>query len=48
MFLFILFGGKIDNSVNRGKGFKVFKLYGENYYLIGNMKLKVNEKVKFF
>lgn len=47
MFFFILFGGKIDNFINLGRGFKIFKFYGENYYLIGSMKLNRNEKVKF-
>lgn len=48
MFFFILLGGKIDNFINTGKGLKVFKMYGENYYLIGSVKLKFNETVKFF
>ncbi|XP_056843179.1 uncharacterized protein LOC130495713 [Raphanus sativus] len=47
MFSFTSLGGKIDNSVNSGKGPKVFKLHGENYHLIGSMKPKPKEKAKF-
>ncbi|XP_018443555.1 uncharacterized protein LOC108815454 [Raphanus sativus] len=47
MFSFTSLGGKIDNSVNSGKGPKIFKLHGENYHLIGSMKPKANEPAKF-
>lgn len=47
MFSFTSLGGKIDNSVNTGKGPKVFKLHGENYHLTGRVKPKPNEKGKF-
>lgn len=47
MFSFTSLGGKIDNSINSGKGPKIFKLHGENYHLIGSMKPKRNEKAKF-
>ncbi|XP_013665093.3 uncharacterized protein LOC106369492 [Brassica napus] len=40
-------GGKIDNSINTGKGPKVFKMHGENYHLIGSVKPKPNETAKF-
>ncbi|KAF8083384.1 hypothetical protein N665_0776s0009 [Sinapis alba] len=47
MFSFTSLGGKIDNSVNNGKGPRVFKLHGENYHLIGSVKPKKNEAAKF-
>lgn len=47
MFSFTSLGGKIDNSVNLGKGPKVFKLHGENYHLIGSVKPKPTESAKF-
>lgn len=47
MFSFTSLGGKIDNSVNSGKGPKIFKLHGENYHLIGSVKPKGDEKAKF-
>ncbi|KAF8087030.1 hypothetical protein N665_0602s0013 [Sinapis alba] len=47
MFSFTSLGGKIDNSVNEGKGPRVFKLHGENYHLIGSMKPKANDTAKF-
>ncbi|XP_042012019.1 uncharacterized protein LOC121760408 [Salvia splendens] len=30
-------GGKVDNSVNTGGGPPVFRLYGQNYHLIGSL-----------
>lgn len=47
MFSFTSLGGKIDNSINRGRGPKIFKLHGENYHLIGSVKPKPGEKAKF-
>ncbi|CAN7060514.1 unnamed protein product, partial [Brassica rapa subsp. trilocularis] len=47
MFSFTSLGGKIDNSINLGRGPKIFKLHGENYHLIGSMKPNRNEKAKF-
>nr|VDD09902.1 unnamed protein product [Brassica oleracea] len=47
MFSFTSLGGKIDNSVNLGKGPKVFKLHGENCHLIGSMKPKPTESAEF-
>lgn len=40
-------GGKIDNSINIGKGPKIFKLHGENYHLIGSVKPPPGESAKF-
>lgn len=47
MFSFTSLGGKIDNSVNMGKGPKIFKLHGENYHLIGSVKPRADEPAKF-
>lgn len=47
MFSFTSLGGNIDNSINTGRGTKVFKLHGENYHLIGSVKPKPTEKAKF-
>ncbi|CAN6801732.1 unnamed protein product [Brassica oleracea var. botrytis] len=47
MFSFTSLGGKIDNSINRGNGPKIFRLHGENYHLIGSMKPDANETAKF-
>jgi len=47
MFSFTSLGGKIDNSTNRGRGPKIFKLHGENYHLIGSVKPKPGETSKF-
>ncbi|XP_042067091.1 uncharacterized protein LOC121810365 [Salvia splendens] len=37
MFGFTSMGGKVDNSVNTGGGPPVFRLYGQNYHLIGSL-----------
>lgn len=37
MFAFTSLGGKIDNTVNDGRGPYLFKLSGENYHLIGDL-----------
>lgn len=47
MFAFTSLGGKIDNSINRGKDPKIFKLRGENYHLIGSLKPPENNNAKF-
>lgn len=47
MFSFTSLGGKIDNSVNTGKGPRIFKLHGENYHLIGSVKPRPDEPAKF-
>ncbi|KAF8077513.1 hypothetical protein N665_1031s0003 [Sinapis alba] len=48
MFSFTSLGGKIDNSVNMGKGPKIFKLHGENFHLLvvgDSVKSKIREDV---
>ncbi|XP_048634098.1 uncharacterized protein LOC106404100 [Brassica napus] len=47
MFSFTSLGGKIDNSINKGQGPKVFKLHGENYHLIGSLKPPPDHPAKF-
>ncbi|KAL0659131.1 hypothetical protein Bca4012_079716 [Brassica carinata] len=47
MFSFTSLGGKIDNSINKGQGPKVFKLHGENYHLIGSLKPPSDHPAKF-
>ena len=37
MFCFTSLGGKIDNSLNTGRSPPVFRLYGQNYHLIGSL-----------
>ncbi|KAF8080931.1 hypothetical protein N665_0914s0018, partial [Sinapis alba] len=47
MFSFTSLRRKIDNSINRGKGPKNFKLHGENYHLIRSVIPNPNEPAKF-
>ncbi|KAL3645022.1 hypothetical protein CASFOL_010202 [Castilleja foliolosa] len=47
MFAFTSMGGKIDRSVNTGNGPPVFKLYGQNYHLIGGLVPTEGEQPKF-
>ncbi|KAF7801895.1 uncharacterized protein G2W53_041006 [Senna tora] len=37
MFAFTSMGGKIDHSVNNGKGPYVFQLHGQNMHLLGSL-----------
>ncbi|KAL3621251.1 hypothetical protein CASFOL_036163 [Castilleja foliolosa] len=47
MFAFTSMGGKIDRSVNKGNAPPVFKLYGQNYQLIGGLIPTDGEQPKF-
>lgn len=47
MFSFTSLGGKIDHSVNNGKGPYVFKMNGENYHRIGDIHPQEGETPKF-
>ncbi|KAK9074064.1 hypothetical protein SSX86_006661 [Deinandra increscens subsp. villosa] len=47
MFSFTSMGGKIDNSVNKGKGPYCFRLSGENYHTIGSLLPQSGEEPKF-
>ncbi|KAL3643696.1 hypothetical protein CASFOL_014511 [Castilleja foliolosa] len=47
MFAFTSMGGKIDRSVNKGNAPPVFKLYGQNYHLIGGLIPNDREHPKF-
>ena len=47
MFSFTSLGGRIDHSVNNGRGPYVFKINGENYHLLGDMLPADGEIPKF-
>lgn len=40
-------GGKVDRSVQKGKGPNMFQLQGANYHLIGSMKPREDDYAKF-
>jgi hypothetical protein len=37
MFSFTSLGGKIDSTVNQGKGPPIFRMHGQNYHRIGSL-----------
>ena len=47
MFSFTSMGGKIDNSVNNGRGPYVFKISGQNYHRIGSLLPNAESIPKF-
>ena len=47
MFAFTSMGGKIDHSVNKGRGPYCFRLHGENYHVAGTLLPKPNNPPKF-
>ncbi|XP_076959697.1 uncharacterized protein LOC143635851 [Bidens hawaiensis] len=47
MFSFTLMRGKIDTTINRGKGPFVFRLSGQNYHSIGSLQPEPGRKAKF-
>lgn len=47
MFAFTSMGGKIDHSVNNGRGPYCFRMQGENYHMMGDLLPKPNESPKF-
>jgi len=47
MFSFTSMGGKIDKSINKGKGPYVFRLSGQNYHSMGSLLPDVGETPKF-
>lgn len=47
MFAFTSLGGKVDNTVNDGRGPYLFQLSGENYHLIGDLIPQPNEMPAF-
>ena len=47
MFAFTSMGGKVDHSVNNGRGPFCFRMQGENYHMIGDLLPKPNESPKF-
>ncbi|KAF7813324.1 uncharacterized protein G2W53_034300 [Senna tora] len=47
MFAFTFMGGKIDHTVNNGKGPYVFRLHGQNMHLLGSLLPCPGERPKF-
>lgn len=47
LFAFTSLGGKIDNKINRGRAPYIFKLYSQNYHLIGSIHPMEGEHPKF-
>ncbi|XP_056689190.1 uncharacterized protein [Spinacia oleracea] len=47
MFAFTSMGGKIDSSVNRGRGPSTFRLHGQNYHRIGSLLPPTGSSPKF-
>jgi len=47
MFSFTSMGGKIDKSINKGKGPNIFRLSGQNYHLIGSLLPEHGSTPKF-
>lgn len=47
MFAFTSMGGKIDSSVNKGRGPFTFRLYGQNYHRIGSLLPTTGSSPKF-
>jgi len=47
MFSFTSMGGKIDKSINKGKGPNIFRLSGQNYHLIGSLLPEEGSTPKF-
>lgn len=47
MFSFTSLGGKIDNSINRGSGPSIFRMYGQNFHLIGSLLPAPGQSPKF-
>lgn len=47
MFSFTSMGGKIDSSINKGKGPYTFRLSGENYHCMGSLLPMDGSKPKF-
>lgn len=47
MFSFTSMGGKVDSSVNQGRGPYVFRLHGQNYHRIGSLLPTLGSSPKF-
>ncbi|CAA7016471.1 unnamed protein product [Microthlaspi erraticum] len=47
IFSFTSIGGKIDHSVNQGRGPSIFQLHGENYHRISSLLPTSEDKAKF-
>jgi hypothetical protein len=47
MFSFTSMGGKVDSSVNKGRGPSMFRLRGQNYHSLGSLLPNDGSKPKF-
>lgn len=47
MFAFTSMGGKVDTSINKGRGHPVFRLLGQNYHGIGSLLPLDDSRPKF-
>lgn len=47
MFSFTSLGGKVDSSINQGRGPYVFRLHGQNYHRIGSLLPQPGSSPKF-
>lgn len=47
MFAFTSLGGKVDQTINNGRGPYCFRLQGENYHVMGTLMPENDKKPKF-
>lgn len=47
VFSFTSLGGKVENSIAKGRGPQMFQLHGENYHLTGSLLPKQGDYAKF-
>lgn len=47
VFSFTSLGGKVDNSVSKGRGPQMLVLHGENYHLMGSLTPPERDSAKF-
>lgn len=47
MFSVTSLGGKIDNSINSGSGPSIFRMYGQNFHMIGSLLPTLGQSPKF-
>ncbi|XP_071695069.1 uncharacterized protein [Rutidosis leptorrhynchoides] len=47
MFSFTSIGGKIDHKINSGRGPYVYRMYGQNYHLVGSLLPEDGHNAKF-
>ena len=47
MFAFTSMGGKVDKTINNGRGPYVFRISGQNFHRMGSLLPSESEKPKF-